>query len=240
VLHARSRSLRATPAAFVAPLQKRIACTKGRAETLTRLRAVGGLTRVATTGVFYRRPVVVGRKLLEAAAPVAAMQAAGPCKTVAEVLKQSPNLSALNGVAGRLSPPLKAELSSKAGGAFTFFAPSDTAIQSLLSSLPNGGKDLVSNETALTALLSYHLVPGAAVMAADLKDGQQLSTALKGVPPLRVRLANGGVLIIGVGSEASVTQADIKTCRGVVHVIDTVLLPLMGSGEEMAAQVQRG
>jgi uncharacterized surface protein with fasciclin (FAS1) repeats len=189
---------------------------------------VGGLTTVAPSGVFYRRPsvVVVGRKLQ------AAQQ---PCKTVAQVLKQTPSLSALSGVSDRLSASLKTELTSSAGAAFTFFAPSDRAITSLLSSLPNNGASLVTNETALTALLSYHLVPGAALAAADLKDGQQLATALKGAPPLRMRLADGGVLIVAVGSEAAVVQPDIKTCRGVVHVVDTVLLPIMGSGD-MAQQ----
>ncbi len=177
--------------------------------------------------MFFRpaRTVVVvrGRKL-----QAAAQQA--PCKTVADVLKQTASLSALSSASDRLSAPLKAELTSSAGGAFTFFAPSDTAIRTLLASLPGGGASLLSNETALTALLSYHLVSGAALAAADLKDGQQLATALKGVPPLRVRLADGGVLIVAVGSEAAVVQPNIKTCRGVVHVIDTVLLPIMGSG----------
>jgi uncharacterized surface protein with fasciclin (FAS1) repeats len=194
--------------------------------------AVGGLATVAPSGVYYRRPVVVVGRKLQAAAGSAQQQ----CKTVADILKQTPNLSALSGASDRLSASLKAELTSSAGGAFTFFAPSDTAIRTLLTSLPNGGSSLLTNETAITALLSYHLVPGAALAAADLKDGQQLATALKGVPPLRVRLADGGVLIVAVGSEAAVVQPDIKTCRGVVHVIDTVLLPIMGSG----AMAQQG
>ena len=197
--------------------------------------AVGGLVGVAPTGVYYRPPVVVVGRKLQAAAPPAG---AGACKTVYDVLQQTPSLSALNGVASRLAESLKAELDSKAGAAFTFFAPSDAAIRSLLAALPAGGKGLVGNETALTALLSYHLVPGAALTAADLKNDQQLPTALRGAPPLRVRRADGGVLIVAVGSEAAVTQpSDIRTCRGVMHVIDTVLLPLTGSEE--AAQ-QRG
>ena len=193
---------------------------------------------MAPTGVFYRRPaVVVGRKLQEAAA-VEAPPASSACKTVAQVVAQTPSLSALAGLASRLSPPLKAELTSRAGGEFTFFAPSDDAIQSLLAALPNGGKALTANETALTALLSYHLVPGAALTAAELKNGQLLPTALKAAPPLRVRLANGGVIIMGAGSEAAVTRADIKTCHGIVHIIDTVLLPLNAS--EAEAQRARG
>lgn len=204
--------------------------SKSPALTLTllgfRRATVGGLTAVASTGVYYRpRPsvVVVGRKLLQGSS--------SPCKSVAEVLQQTPNLSALAGLSNRLDAPLKTELASRAGSSFTFFAPSDEAIKSLLAGLPDGGKDLATNATALTALLSYHVVPGAALTAAQLKDGQKLQTALKGVPPLRVRLENGGVIVVAVGSEAAVTKADIKTCRGVIHVVDTVLLPIMGTGE---------
>ncbi len=197
---------------------------------------------VAPFGAYYQpQPSVIvvgGRKLLQEAAPGAAQQqqAAPACKTVKDVLAQTPNLSALNGMAERLSAPLKAELTSKAGPAFTFFAPTDKAIQTLLASLPNAGAELASNQTALTALLSHHIVTGSALSASQLKDGQQLSTALKAVPPLRVRLVGGAVAITSVGSEAGVIQADIKTCRGIVHVIDTVLLPVNGAGQAQQAQ----
>ncbi len=86
---------------------------------------------------------------------------------------------------------------------------------------------VTDNTTAITALLSYHIIPGAAATASSLSDGQQLKTALGGpVPPLMVTKSADGVLIKGVGSEAGVVQPDIKVCRGIAHVIDTVLIPI--------------
>ena len=86
---------------------------------------------------------------------------------------------------------------------------------------------LTNNATALTALISYHLIPGAALTAAQLQNGQQLKTALGGsIPPLKVTKSADGVLIQAVGSEAAVVRADIRTCRGVIHIIDTVLIPV--------------
>ncbi len=204
-------------------------------------RADGGLYGIAPYGAYYQpyyqQPatvvVVGGRKLAQAPAAVA-------CKTAEEVLASIPNLSRLSQLTQNLAAaPLKADLSKRAGSNFTFFAPSDAALQTLLSALPDassGQPELVRNSTALTALLSYHLVPGSALPASQLTDGKQLQTALGGgVPPLRVRRSGNSVVIVGVGSEAAVTQTDLKTCRGVIHVIDTVLLPVAASQEKQQA-----
>jgi uncharacterized surface protein with fasciclin (FAS1) repeats len=177
--------------------------------------------------------VVVGRKLAQA-------PAAAACKTADEVLAAAPNLSRLAQLTQNLAAaPLKADLSKRSGSSFTFFAPSDAALQTLLSALPDastGQPELVRNSTALTALLSYHLVPGSALPASQLTDGKQLQTALGGgVPPLRVRRSGNSVVIVGVGSEAAVTQTDLMTCRGIIHVIDTVLLPVAASQEKQQA-----
>ena len=172
--------------------------------------------------------VVVGRKVLQAAPPSAS------CRTADQVISQTPELSQLAGLLGSLSGPLRSELSTRAGNAFTFFAPSNGALASLLKMLPDaragGAPELVRNSTALTALLSYHLVPGEALTAAQLGDGAMLRTALGGTAPLRVRRADGSVVIVGVGSEAVVTQPDLRTCKGVIHIVDTVLLPVDSFG----------
>ncbi len=89
------------------------------------------------------------------------------------------------------------------------------------------------NVTALTALLSYHLVPGVTLSSADLlsRNGQQLQTALN--VPLTIRATDAtNVRLIGVGSEALVTQQkDLVACNGVLHVIDTLLIPVaLGGG----------
>lgn len=186
--------------------------------------AVGGLTTAAVYSPFVTpvTTVVVGRKIL-AAAPSAAP---GQCKSAAEVVASEPELSQLGSLVMKLTPKLQGELKSKAGADFTLFAPSNAAIQALVSSLSKP-ELLTGNMTALTALLSYHLVPGAALTAAQLSDGQELKTALGGpTPPLVVRKSDQGVLIQAVGSEAAVIKPDLRTCHGVIHVIDTVLIPI--------------
>ncbi len=97
------------------------------------------------------------------------------------------------------------------------------------------------NLTAVTALLSYHLVPGVTLSSADLlaRNGQQLQTALN--VPLTIRATDAtNVRLIGVGSEALVTQQkDLVACKGVLHVIDTLLIPVaLGGARGAQAQAQ--
>jgi transforming growth factor-beta-induced protein len=188
----------------------------------------------------------VGRRMLQGpqtglVVPATADAAAGaePCQTIEEVLTQTPSLSRLAMLSHNVAQPLKEELSSRSGSSFTFFAPSDAAFQALLTALPDAGAEvpeLVRNATAMTALLSYHFAPNSVLLAKQLSDGQQLQTALGGtIPPLRVRRAGAALSLVGVGSEAAVTQPDLKTCRGVIHVIDTVLLPVRMSERQPGA-----
>jgi uncharacterized surface protein with fasciclin (FAS1) repeats len=101
-------------------------------------------------------------------------------------------------------------------GPFTVFAPTDEAF----AALPEGAvDDLLADIPALTALLTYHVVPGA-VMSGDLTDGM-MATTVNGAD---VTIGTeGGVTV----NEATVTTADIVASNGVIHVIDMVLLPPM-------------
>jgi uncharacterized surface protein with fasciclin (FAS1) repeats len=102
-------------------------------------------------------------------------------------------------------------------GPFTVFAPTNEAF----AKLPAGTVDnLLKPEMKgdLTNVLTYHVVPGAA-MAADLKDGQKLKT-VQG-KELTVSIKDGKVMIDG----ATVTIADVVSSNGVTHVIDAVVLP---------------
>ena len=102
----------------------------------------------------------------------------------------------------------------KGKGPFTVFAPTDEAF----AKLPPGTVDaLLKDKQKLTAVLTYHVVPGK-VMAADVKPG-----ALKTVQgqPLTVSSRNGNVMV----DNARVVKADISASNGVIHVIDTVVLP---------------
>lgn len=102
-------------------------------------------------------------------------------------------------------------------GPFTVFAPTNAAF----SALPAGTVDNLlkpENKADLTAVLTYHVVPGT-LKAADLKDGQKLKT-VNGAE-LTVTIKDGKVMIDG----ANVTAADLTAGNGVVHVLDAVVLP---------------
>lgn len=105
----------------------------------------------------------------------------------------------------------------KSPGPFTVFAPTDAAF----AKLPAGTVDsllLPENKDKLVAVLTYHVLPGQ-TLAADLA-GQQLSVATVNGANLHIDGRNGVKV-----ENATVTQADILTSNGVIHVIDTVLLP---------------
>ena len=101
----------------------------------------------------------------------------------------------------------------KGKGPFTVFAPTDEAF----AKIPKAQLDaLLADKAKLTSVLTYHVVPGAA-MAKDVKAGK-LKTVQGG--DLNVT-TDGGVRING----AQVTKADIVADNGVIHVIDQVVLP---------------
>lgn len=102
----------------------------------------------------------------------------------------------------------------KGEGPFTVFAPTDEAF----AALPEGTVAALLNDIpTLTAILTYHVVPGA-VMSGDLSDGMMAPTV------------NGQEVTISLGSGvqvdgANVVLADIVASNGVIHVIDAVILP---------------
>lgn len=102
-------------------------------------------------------------------------------------------------------------------GPFTVFAPTNEAFAMVPKATLDG---LMKPEMKadLTKILTYHVVPGA-LKAADLKDGQELTTVQGG--KLMVSIKDGVVMING----AKVTIADVVSSNGVTHVIDGVLMP---------------
>ncbi|MEJ7692498.1 fasciclin domain-containing protein [Daejeonella sp.] len=102
-------------------------------------------------------------------------------------------------------------------GPFTVFAPTNGAFAKVpKATLDNLMKPAMKAD--LTKILTYHVVPGA-LMAADLKDGQELTT-VQG-QKLKVTVKDGKVWVGG----ATVTIADVVSSNGVTHVIDGVLMP---------------
>ena len=101
-------------------------------------------------------------------------------------------------------------------GPFTVFAPTDEAF----AKLPQGTVESLlkpENKAKLVAILTYHVV-GAKVMAADVKTG--MVKTVNGAE-LDVKAWDGKVSVNG----AKVTAADVAASNGVIHVIDTVVLP---------------
>jgi len=105
----------------------------------------------------------------------------------------------------------------KGPGPFTVFAPTDEAFAKLP---PGTVEDLLKpeNKDKLAAILTYHVVAGK-VMAKDAMKLHSAKTVQGGT--IAIKTMNGGVMI----NNAHVTKADIVTSNGVIHVIDTVILP---------------
>lgn len=105
----------------------------------------------------------------------------------------------------------------KGDGPFTVFAPTDEAF----AKLPEGTvQELLKpeNKDKLVAILTYHVVPGK-VMAADVVKVEKAKTVQGG--EITVKVADGGVMV----DQANVVATDIEASNGVIHVIDSVILP---------------
>jgi len=105
---------------------------------------------------------------------------------------------------------------------FTVFAPTNEAFLSLLDGLGFEGLADIPTDL-LEEVLLYHIVPAVA-FSSDLSNGQVLPT-LNGAE-LVVDLTDG-VVIDGVGSDATVIEPNVEAGNSVVHVVDTVLLPFV-------------
>jgi uncharacterized surface protein with fasciclin (FAS1) repeats len=125
--------------------------------------------------------------------------AAKDCKTLAAAVKAAGLVETLQGK-----------------GPFTVFAPTDAAFAAIQSEVDKLLKP--ESKEKLSKILTYHVVSGK-MKAADLKDGQELTT-VEG-SKLKVMVKDGKVMV----GNAKVTTADISASNGVIHVIDKVLLP---------------
>ena len=107
-------------------------------------------------------------------------------------------------------------------GPFTVFAPTNAAF----GKLPAGTVDTLvkpENKATLTKILTYHVVPGK-LAAADLKDGMKLKTA----EGEQLTVKHDGVkvwIVDAKGGTSMVTISNVNQSNGVIHVVDTVLMP---------------
>ncbi|WP_157272075.1 fasciclin domain-containing protein [Azohydromonas aeria] len=121
---------------------------------------------------------------------------AGNFKTLVEAVKQAGLVSTLKGT-----------------GPFTVFAPTDEAF----AKIPKDQLDaLLKDKAKLTQVLTYHVVPSK-VMASDVKAGKVPTVQGKSLTVA----TQGGVTV----DQAKVVKTDIAASNGVIHVIDSVLMP---------------
>jgi len=151
------------------------------------------------------RALLAGATLLAAGAVVA-----GPKADIIDTAKSAGSFNTL--VSAIDAAGLTETLKSK--GPFTVFAPTDEAF----AKLPAGTVEaLPKDKDKLTKILTYHVVAGE-VMSKDVKPG-------------KVKTVEGNMLNITKGSygikvdNAQVVAADVEASNGVIHVIDTVVLP---------------
>lgn len=164
----------------------------------------------------------------------AAAQAAGrapQCPSLDDVIAREPQLSRLQALVRTVRPAQRREFAAYDGAALTFFAPSDTA----WDALPRDVID-VTNITRLELLFDYHTVLNQVRPTQQLTDGLALPTTLRAAPPLKIqRASDANATGAGAGAAVRVVAAmsvarvvppgNLGTCRGVLLVIDAVLLP---------------
>jgi len=130
--------------------------------------------------------------------------------TVADTIAKTPALSTLNGLIATagLTDALKA------AGPFTVYAPSNEAFKAVPAKTM---EDLAKHPEKLKDVLTYHVVAGKAT-AASIKNSK-----VKSLQGAELELSKAGDFV--TVESAAVTTADIEASNGVVHVIDTVLIP---------------
>lgn len=168
------------------------------------------LLTAAVAAAFTTTPAVAGNDNVAAKAVKTA--AAAGANDIVAVAASAPNFKTL--VAAVKAAGLVETLQGK--GPFTVFAPTDEAF----AKLPAGTLESLlkpENKEKLIAILTYHVVPGK-VMAADVKT--MAAKTVQG-QSLNLKVSDAGVTV----DNAKVVKTDIATSNGVIHVIDSVILP---------------
>lgn len=104
----------------------------------------------------------------------------------------------------------------KGTGPFTVFAPTNAAFEKLLKALDITAAELLA-QPDLAKVLTYHVVPGK-VMSTDLTNGLEAATV--NGEKVKFDLTSGAMV-----NQSKITTADLQATNGVIHVIDTVLVP---------------
>ncbi|TKS57583.1 fasciclin domain-containing protein [Mesohalobacter halotolerans] len=126
---------------------------------------------------------------------------------------------------------LIATLSTDAGTSpapFTVFAPNDMAFQNFLDEDPNDPFETIDdvlNFSALTDVLTYHVLPDGAVRAADISDG--ITPATVQGETITINIPDGVTITDQNGRVVNIIATDVTGSNGVIHVLDNVILPTL-------------
>jgi uncharacterized surface protein with fasciclin (FAS1) repeats len=162
---------------------------------------------------FILAPVIMAISFFNPAPMVAPDSPENPTENIVEVAAAAGSFNTL--ITAVKAAGLAETLAE--GGPFTVFAPTDEAF----ARIPQADLEaLLADKEALTAVLTYHVVPGT-VYAADVVHLSS-ATTVNG-QDVKVAVKDGNVMIDG----ATVIATDIEATNGVIHVIDRVILPEM-------------
>jgi uncharacterized surface protein with fasciclin (FAS1) repeats len=169
----------------------------------------GAISMSITTSTLFRRNLLAAAIVGFAALVTGCATVSAPV-SVADTIAKTPSLSTLSGLIA--SAGLTDAL--KAAGPFTVFAPNNEAFKAVPAKTM---EDLAKHPEKLKEVLTYHVVAGKS-MAADVKNSKV--TSLNGA---HLELSKAGDFV--TVESAAVTTADIVASNGVIHIIDTVLIP---------------
>ena len=105
-------------------------------------------------------------------------------------------------------------------GPFTVFAPTDEAFAAALESLGVTAEELLADTEKLTSILTYHVIAGEVPSSTVVTLDGQTATTVNGAD-VTISVDGEAVMV----NDADVTQVDIPASNGIIHVIDSVLLP---------------
>ncbi|MBS3742475.1 MAG: fasciclin domain-containing protein [Candidatus Cloacimonetes bacterium] len=161
---------------------------------------------------------------ISALASVGLVQAAPPGPTIVDVA------SAVNNETGEFSiliaaleadDPVVIE-TLDGNGQFTVFAPTDAAFVALLNEIGLTAEELLAETELVTTVLLYHVVRGRLSSSAVL-GSERINTMIRGRDGFLFQ--SDGVLTDNNGRTSNIVDVDIFTSNGIIHVIDTVVLP---------------
>lgn len=144
---------------------------------------------------------------------------------IASAGAEAPEFTVLLAAVTAADPSVLDELTN--GGPYTVFAPTDAAFAAALEALGLTAEELLADTELLTGVLAYHVVPGyfAAGTVVELAGMSEagISVATLAGAPVTITLDGESVMV----NDATVVATDVVADNGIIHVIDSVLLPPM-------------